>query len=298
MLLSTQTGNIFGTFGEQEGLKVLKEAGYDALDMSLFAMSRDPNCVYAGESYREHAEQLRKWADEIGMPFNQSHVPFTFNWKNANEFEERFMPLNIKGIEISGILGVKTAVVHPYHYTQFMGHEEEIFEINMDFYKRLLPYAKEYDVKIAIENMWQVEPKRKYIYASACGKAEELCRYIDTLDDEHFVACLDLGHCGLVGEEAQDAIRILGHDRLKALHVHDNNYREDSHTVPGLSLMNWDEITKALADIDYDGEFTLEADAFLRYFEKDFKPTACRFMIDRSRYLIDKIEKYKAEKAQ
>jgi sugar phosphate isomerase/epimerase len=162
----------------------------------------------------------------------------------------------------------------------------------MKFYRDLLPYAKEYGVKIAIENMWRNEPKRKYICPSACGTAKDLARYIDTLDDDTFVACLDLGHCGLVGEEAQDAIRILGHDRLKALHVHDNNYREDTHTLPMMSMMEWDEICKALADIKYDGDFTFEADAFLRYVPKDFKPTACKFMADTGRYLISKIESH------
>ncbi len=296
MKLSTQTSNIFGSFGEVEGLKVLKDAGYDALDMSLFAMSRDPACIYNEEIYREHAENLRRAADDIGIEFNQSHTPFNFNWKNPNEYEDVYMPMQIRALEISAILGAEHAVVHPWHYSQFMGHEDEIFEKNMDQYKRLLPYAKEYGIKIAIENMWQVEPKRKCIYPSACGTASELARYIDTLDDDVFVACLDLGHCGLVGEEPQDAIRILGHDRLKSLHIHDNDYRNDTHTLMGMSLMNWTEIAKALADIDYAGDFTLEADAFLRNFEKDFKPTACKFMVERSRYIMNKIEEFKAAK--
>ncbi len=295
MKLSTQTSNIFSTFGEKEGLKVLKDAGYDALDMSLFCMNHDPNCPYNNEDYRQHAEDLRRAADELEIPFNQSHTPFTFNWKNPNEYEERYIPMQIRALEISAILGAEHAVIHPWHYSQFMGHEEEMFNFNMDHYRRLLPYAKEYGIKIAIENMWQIEPKRKCIYASACGKADELVRYIDTLDDDTFVACLDLGHCGLVGEEPWDAIRILGHDRLKSLHVHDNDYRNDTHTLMGMSLMDYNEIMKALADIDYTGDFTLEADGFLRHFEKDFKPTACKFMADRSRYLMAKFEEIKAK---
>jgi len=296
MLLSTQTSNIFGAFGVKEGARIFKDAGYDALDMSLFEMSTKPDSLFLRDDYKEYSESIRKDVHEAGLFFNQSHVPFVFNWKNPNEYEERFMPLNIRGIIVSGILGVKNAIVHPYHYGEYFGHEDEVFDINMKFYRDLLPYAKEYGVRIAIENMWRTEPKRKYICPSACGTAAELARYIDTLDDDTFVACLDLGHCGLVGEEAQDAIRILGHDRLKALHVHDNNYREDTHTLPMLSMMDWNEISKALADIDYDGEFTFEADAFLRYIPKDFKPTACKYMADTGRYLINKIEAYKAQK--
>ena len=292
MKLSTQTSNIFSAFGAEEGIRILKEAGYDALDASLFPMSTTPQHPLYGDGWKEYTEELKGLSEKENMPFNQSHVPFVFNWKNPNEFEERFMPLNIRGLTVSGMLGVKTAIVHPYHYGEYFGHEEEIFELNMKFYRELLPYAKEYGVKIAIENMWRNEPKRKYICPSACGTAKDLARYIDTLDDDTFVACLDLGHCGLVGEEAQDAIRILGHDRLKALHVHDNNYREDTHTLPMMSMMDWDEICKALADINYDGDFTFEADAFLRYVPKDFKPTACKFMADAGKYLISKIESH------
>ena len=160
----------------------------------------------------------------------------------------------------------------------------------MRFYRSLLPYAKEYDVKIALENMWQIDKKRRVICDDTCSRAVEFARYVDTLDDEHFVACLDLGHCGLIGEEPQDAIRILGHDRLKALHVHDNDYRGDTHTLPFLSHMEWEEIMKALADIKYDGEFTFEADNFLPHFPKDLKPMAAKFMVDTGRYLISRYE--------
>jgi sugar phosphate isomerase/epimerase len=75
------------------------------------------------------------------------------------------------------------------------------------------------------------------------------------------VACLDVGHSSIAGREAQDCIRVLG-KRLGALHIHDNDYLDDTHTLPGLSEMNWEEITRALADIGYEGDFTLETDHF------------------------------------
>ena len=45
-------------------------------------------------------------------------------------------------------------------------------------------------------------------------------------------------------------------------YIHDNDYLDDMHTLPGISEMNWDEITKALAEIDYKGDFTMETDHF------------------------------------
>ena len=56
MILSTQTSNVFGSFGEEKGLRLLKEAGYDALDFSLFPMSTTPQHPLYGEGWREYAE--------------------------------------------------------------------------------------------------------------------------------------------------------------------------------------------------------------------------------------------------
>jgi sugar phosphate isomerase/epimerase len=291
MILSSQNGHLATRFGQEGAIDIMKQAGYDAIDMSLFCMSRDDD-IFNSNAYKSRAIEIKAYADKVGIPFNQSHVPFKFNWENPNEFEERFMPRQIRGLEITALLGAKIAIVHPIHHTEYKGHEEEFFETNMNFYRSLLPYAKEFDVKIALENMWQFDKKRRYISDDSCSRAKEFVRYVDALDDEHFVACLDLGHCGLIGEEAQDAIRILGHDRLKALHVHDNDYRGDNHTLPFLAQMEWEEIMKALADVRYGGEFTFEADNFLPHFPDAFKPTAVKFMVDTGRYLISRYDHY------
>ena len=103
---------------------------------------------------------------------------------------------------------------------------------------------------------------------------------------------LDTGHCGLIGQKTADAVRALG-GRLGALHVHDNNYIADNHTLPYLGKLNWDEILKALAEINYSGDFTFEAMCFLYGFDKDFMPTVLKFMHDTGRYMIEKIQKYK-----
>lgn len=297
MILSSQNHVLAEVYGQEGAIDVMKEAGYDAIDMSLFCMQSDGD-VFNSDDYKKRALEIRAYADKKGIAFNQSHAPFIFNWKNPNEYEERLLPRTIRALEVTALLGGKISIVHPISPMEYLGHEEEIFEMNMKLYRRLLPYAKEFDVKIALENMWQHERKRKFIGPNACSHGEEFARYLDTLDDEHFVACLDLGHCGLVGEEAQKAIRILGHDRLKALHVHDNDYRNDTHTMPFMSEMNWEEIMKALADVRYDGEFTYEADNFLVHFPKDYKPHAVKFMVDTGRYLIGRYEHYLAENAK
>lgn len=293
MLLSTQTSHTAKVFGEQKCIKILKEAGYDALDLTLTRLSRDDSYVFCGNDAIKYAEQVKKWANDEGIFFSQGHTPFDFVWTDPNEFEDRFIPLTVKALEICAVVGAKIVVVHPFNYGENGKNTEDIFDINMKLYRRLIPHAKDLGIKIALENLFRKDPKRTAFLPSVCATAEDFIRYIDTLDSEYIVGCLDLGHASIVGIEPQDFIRALGHDRLKALHVHDNSYNSDDHTLPGLGKMDWQEITKALADIDYDGNFNYEADNFIKGFDDVFKPTACRFMAERGRHLINKIEAYK-----
>lgn len=288
MLLSTQISNVVGRLGFEEGISLLHRVGYDALDLSLFEMVRDDSRYVAGD-WRALCRERRAFADKCGIVFNQSHAPFAFKWADARVAEEIAKPRIVDSIEISAIMGVKIAVVHPIHHTPYKGHEDELREINLAYYRSLIPVAREFGVKIAMENMWQIEVKRRCISDDVGSRAAELAGYIDAIDSEWVVACLDVGHSSLVGEEAQDAIRTLGHDRLRALHIHDNDYQGDRHTIPFLGNMDWNAIMAALADIDYQGEFTYEADAFLRHFPLDYLERAAKFMEQGGRYLLSKL---------
>ncbi len=287
MLISTQTGHAVGRLGFEQGVLTLKNAGYDCLDLSLFEMIRDDSPYIAGD-WRKLVEERRAFCDANGIIFNQSHAPFSFAWADENIRENIAKPRVEQSLEISAMMGVKIAVVHPLHWMPYLGHEDEINELNIQYYKSLIPLARNLGVKIALENMWQKEVKRKCICTDVAGFAKDHAALIDAIDSEWVVACLDVGHCSLVGEEAEDTIRILGHDRLKSVHLHDNDYQGDRHTIPGLGMMNWDNIMKAFEDIKYDGEFTYEADAFLKGFDNEFFPTAVEFMVKRAKHLVSK----------
>ncbi len=287
MLISTQTGVAVGRLGFEQGVLMLKNAGYDCLDLSLFEMIRDDSAYIAGD-WRKTVEERKAFCDANGIVFNQSHAPFSFAWADDNIRENIAHPRVLQSLEISAMMGVKIVVVHPLHWMQYLGHEDEINELNIKYYKSLAPIAKDLGIKIALENMWQREVKRKCICTDVAGFAKDHAALIDAIDSEYVVACLDVGHCSLVGEEAEDTIRILGHDRLKSVHLHDNDYQGDRHTIPGLGQMNWDNIMKAFDDIKYDGEFTYEADAFLKGFPTDYLPKAVEFMVQTARYLVSK----------
>ena len=259
MILS-QTIKCASRLGEKKAVELITKAGFDAIDYSMAELKSD-NSVLNSDNYKSYISDLCETAKKHNVIFNQGHA-LTYIYNENPETAHRLLTeRNIKALEIAGLMGIKTLIIHPVDVGNYIGNEESVFEKNMKYYRTLLPYAEEYGVKIACENTWCVDKKRGVTRGSVCSNPYEHAKYVDEIKNDMFVACLDVGHCSLSGREAADCIRVLG-KRLGALHIHDNDYKDDMHTLPGLSEMNWDEITKALAQIEYPGDFTLESHHF------------------------------------
>lgn len=297
MKLTMNIAESEGRFGLEKALSIIKNAGFDSVDYGLGAMEQKGSVLHDSTKYRAESQRIRALADAAGLPITQTHAPFSFqDWNDPVAYEDFILPAIQRSLEISALLGAKIAVVHPLHHWTYKGHEEEIFERNMVFYRSLIPLCKEYDIKVGIENMFQREMLRGQISFDTCNQIPEFIRYVDTLDSEYMVACLDIGHVGLPArdDEAWDFIRALGHDRLQALHVHDNDYRVDRHALPYLGRIDWNEIIKALGEIDYQGDFTYEVNltTFMsKSMNEELIPTAMRYAHDVGRHLCSLVDK-------
>lgn len=291
MKIGTQTEYTIRAFGEKEGLRILKEAGYDYLDFSFFFCIDELDKMIA---YEPVIREIAAYAKEQGIVFHQAHAPYPSSVDDDDEdFDNgEIFQMIAKAIEYASVLGIHTLIVHPKKHLPRKGNEEALYQMNMEFCQNLLPYCEKYNVRIALENVYQRDTDRECYVHGACADPEEFIRYLDSLPREWFVGCLDVGHCALVGEDIPNMIRKLGRDRLKALHIHDVDYKRDCHTLPGLQKLDFDAILKALAEIRYDGVLTLEADLFLKGFEPEFYPQATKFMCQRARFLADKLEKF------
>lgn len=284
MLYSSQTEVSVHTFGLYDGIKAMINAGFPCIDLTMFS---DYSYIFEPD-WKETAKKLKKLAKENNVLFNQAHAPFGGGYEH---YTSVLIPQFGRVFEFAGMLGIKNVVVHPLQKGEYYGHEDELFEMNMEFYSSIATDAKNAGVKIAIENMWQTTRVNHRVIDDVCADPRELIKYYDTLNDpDAFTICLDIGHVAICGREPQEAIKMIGHERLGALHVHDVDYISDLHTLPGLGKINWDEVCLALAKIDYRGELTLEADNFLRNFDDSFKPTALRFMSERAKSLACRID--------
>ncbi len=283
MILSTQTHEAAARFGDIEAVRHIAAAGFDAVDFTMFEGYNEHDLFYSC-NYEEYAYKLKQTAIESGVFFNQAHAPFPSYRVGDEEYNKKTYPKLHRSIEICGILGVKNIIIHP---VDFKGDNKKK---NIAMYQSLLPTAKTAGVKIALENMWGVDPRRGCITYKVCSEPNEFVDFLHALDPEWFTACLDLGHIGLVGEDETNFIHALGREKLTALHVHDTTFVQDSHTLPFCGKMDWVAITKALKDIGYKGDFTFEADNFLTRVPNGFFDTALRYMHDCGRYLISMIE--------
>lgn len=264
MKISTEIGSAAKIIGEEKAIEYYAKAGFTAWDFSMFSMckydykTRDllPNDhPLAGKDYLKFARKLKQIGLNNGIICNQSHAPFPVYCKGIRDSLK-------KAIECTAEAGAEYCIIHPDNYKNAKENSEMFLE--------LLPFAKDCGVKIATENMWSWDNEKNHSGPAACSDPESFNAHLDAVNDDFFVACLDIGHAEMLGSNttAPEMIRALG-PRLKALHIHDNDKYRDSHMVPFTMKIDFDSVIAALKEIGYDGYLTLEADAFLSSYNKD-----------------------------
>ena len=287
MKIASQTEYASARVGDCEAVRMICEAGFDAIDFSMFHMKHD-DCPLNSDAYVDIVKEIKAVADSYGKPFCQAHAPFPTMKDGDEEYNKNMMPKVKRAIEIAGMLGVENIVVHPVFFA------ENKFDKNMAMYNELLPVAEKAGVKIALENMFgKKDPATNKQTPNVCSLAPEFAEYYDALPKEHFTCCVDIGHCALVGSTPEEVLRGLGGDRVGCLHVHDNDTFDDWHFPPFTLDLDWKEIAKALADIDYKGYITLESDAILNDIPTELYPSMLRYMHDAARLVAKMVDDYK-----
>ena len=295
MLISTMTMAFAEKYGYLEAVRRLSKLGFDCLDLTLTHFREKADDPLLSDDYKTIAEEIRKTADECGISFNQCHAPYYFAVEMSriysdNAMYEKIIGTTLRAIEVAGIVGAKTVVIHPTHFTNYnVSNRYETLSYNLNFYDKFAAAAKAAGVKIAVENMWQSNIYTKAIVADVCSNPYELKEYVDALNEKYgggFTACLDIGHCALTGANPADAIKILG-DRLGALHVHDNDARADQHLMPGCGVIDFTEVIKALKEVGYKGEFTYEADKYIKQHDVTEYEAAATRLYEKAKELIN-----------
>ena len=282
MKISTEIDSIALHIGEEKAVELVAKTGFDAWDFSMFQMCEKKNGVLvptnhptAQGDYLGFARKLKQIGLDNGIICNQGHAPFPSSPKSIDWLK--------RAIECLAEAGGEICIIHPMNN----GTPKE----NAEMYFELLPFAKEHNVKIATENMWNWSKFLKHSKFAACATPKSFNAHLDAVNNDYFVACLDIGHAEMKGSKtsAVEMIRALG-PRLKALHIHDNDKLHDSHQIPFSMNIDFVPIVKALKEIGYDGYFTLESSYYLDNYKKEDVPECVKNLKDAARKLADMFE--------
>ena len=283
MLLSANMIRIHDTFGMKNTFDVFANAGIEGIDFN-----NDVGEYFTDGHDEAFYRDLAEYASQKGIKICQAHAPFGSSFADPEKSEKRFLEI-VQGMKNAAYLGAPMIVVHPCTHLDYNIPEnrEIMFEYNLNFYRRLIPYAREFGIKIAIENIGRV---------SVTSTPERLNRLYDELNDPVFTVCFDVGHCLLQGVDPAEAIRGIGKRLLGGCtHVHDNCGDNDSHTLPFYGKVDWESVMKALADIGYDGDLNYEASGFISGVPTELYCDGLAYMAKVGHYLISRFEFYKSQ---
>lgn len=251
MKLSVETYVMRERFDDKTAVKMIKEAGFDCFDYSMYWAKGEKNML--GEDYIERARDLRAYADGLGIECNQAHAPFDV--RHTDKFDisnEKYLEL-VRSLEFASIMGAKTVVVHAIK--DGVPDSIDMKKLNREFYLSLVPYCEKFGIDISVENLFEYKDG---VFKPVFAQPDEHIEFVKSLNSDRFNVCLDIGHSALTGVKPQDAVSGMDKNILKALHIHDNDFTGDRHLMPYLGKFEWDEICGALKSIGYDGELTFE----------------------------------------
>ena len=277
LTIGVNTKGIIAEYGDiTKGFQKIADAGFIRVDFDLNAFFINTS-VYAGKLNVFFDKEIPELVDifakykqamnMFGLSPVQMQAPYPV-YIPGNEKATAYMQGNVipKSIIIAEVLGAPWVVIHPFKLQYSKGKEQER-QINLEYFKMLVPLLKQCGVKVCLENLYEKIGKR--ITEGVCSDVEDAIWYIDTLNEyageELFGFCLDTGHLQLVKRDPYEFITKLG-SRIKVLHLYENDGIDDIHQLPYTFGSNecggadWEGVLSGLKEIGYQG--TLNFDTF------------------------------------
>lgn len=261
-------------FGEEGGLRMIRDAGFDMVDYSLFHPEKLGGLL--DDDYMEKAAHTKALLKEIGLGIYQAHAPFDMKYGMAFDVSDPVFLGVVRSMEYAAYIGAKVIVVHGIRVPDVA----EMIDYNEGYYKALAPYCEKFNIRIAVENL----------VTSAFYTPELLDAMMARLDPKWFTICLDLGHAQLQHMTTGAFLRKIGPGRISCLHVHDNDGVGDLHRIPFTGIMDWDDTIAALKEIGYAGDMSLEINFVHEELPMNLRPAGLRLCGAAARELAMRME--------
>ena len=196
------------------------------------------------------AEEIKRAAESSGLRIhsvmNQAHWKYPLSSDDA-----AVVATSVKGMETSlrnaRFWGADTVLLVPAVVDAKTGYAEA-WKRSQERIRSMIPLAKELNVIIAVEEVWN-----KFLLSPL-----EFVSYVDSFKSPFVRAYFDVGNVVISGYP-QDWIRTLG-PRIVKLHIKDFKFaKRQAEFVPlREGEIDWLEVYKALGDIGYKGSATVE----------------------------------------
>ena len=299
-LISVQSGNWYDVSNDDASMRYAKECGIEALDYNIDNVINTtkfsegevyPICDLSLDEFVKHYTPLKDASEKYGVAISQMHAPFPVYFPGMDDVNEYIINVLEKIIATCAYVNCPALVIHPFVNLSF----DENMEINLQIYRRLIPAAKKYGVKICLENLFK--SSKSVIFSNARDAAKMIDRLNEEAGEDLFGFCFDLGHANLLRYDVRDFLNVLG-KRLTVLHIHDNNGNGDSHLIPFTQTDNWasrfttdwEGFIEGLRDIAYEGNLSFETFRGVKLMPKDVEKEALSLITAIGRYLRRRIE--------
>ena len=206
------------------------------------------------DTVAEFGEALKATGIKIHSIMNMKHWKFPFSSSDPGTVKT-----GMKGMETSlhnaHDLGADTVLLVPAVVNAGTSYKDA-YSRSQKYIRELLPLARELQVVIAIENVWN-----KFLLSPL-----EFVRYVDEINSPWLKAYFDVGNIALYGFP-HDWIRTLD-KRIVKIHIKGFDTKEKAFTNILDGTIDWLEVRRALSDIGYSGYINAELkggdEAYLR----------------------------------
>jgi len=241
-------------FSAEECVKHFAASGWDCIELST---EHSEELLLRGGDPAKTGREFLRHASDTGVAIPQAHLSLQIDITDDDDGHvtdelKRWLDMYLG-------MGIKSAVLHPGGHRYGRAHPEmtlaELQERRLRALRILTEHIKGSDLSICLENV------------GYCGSCEALNAIIDPIGDKNLGICLDTGHLNLsfhrtgrFGETYRQAhfIRTAG-QRLRALHIHDNDGTGDQHLMPYThGNIDFREVMTALREIGCEHPLNLE----------------------------------------
>ena len=225
----------------EEKARRFREAGFDYAELSdedgARLLETFPDAAAAGR-------EIRRVQEATGIRFEQGHL-----WLRVNLLEDDYetkAELLKPWFDMYLEAGILRGVLHAGSRPGQLWSEARARR--MTALGRIRDYLRGTPLIICMENLGK----------SDHGASAGILQTIADMDSPNFGVTLDTGHLNMGAEPQTDFIRACG-SHLKALHLADNQGREDQHMMPfGRGTVDFPAVIRACREVGYDGLYNYE----------------------------------------